>query len=105
MNIYIVIHGNCSWIQLYEVGSFFDTFYHFEFGLNFFKHLAWQGCQVWGGGPYPIQGLSPTMKTCPPHGDIGPPPRSEIFGALRALLVISILNFKLEANVGYIVIL
>ena len=73
-----------------------------------------QGCPVWGGGPYPIQGLSPPMRTCPPpspkfwvppHGDIGPHPWSENFGALRAQLVIIIIYFWLEANFGYIVIL
>ena len=73
-----------------------------------------QGCPVWGGDPTPFRGCPPPHEDLSPpspkfwvlpHGDIGPLPQSEISGALRAHLVIIILSFQLEANVGYIVIL
>ena len=47
-----------------------------------------QGCQVWGG----MGGTLPHPGVVPPHEDLSPPipkilsppPRSEIFGAIRA---------------------
>ena len=69
-----------------------------------------QGFPIWGdgGGTNPHQGVVPPHPQnfeSPPHGDIGPTPKSKIFGELRAQRVVFILYFQLQATLGYIVIL